>query len=106
MCRTIYEGMAAAFVDDMKETYLGRVEEILPSIRYCAYNIGDESAVNDLMQMRLKNAAGGDVFISGLDVSSGRMVCVAVLLTLTFYDLLRRRCWRRRARNSRSRSRK
>ena len=62
--------MAEAFVDDMKEMYLGRVEEILPSMRYCAYNIGDETAVNDLMQMRLKSATGGDVFVSGLDVST------------------------------------
>ena len=57
-------------MDDMKEMYLGRVEEILPSMRYCAYNIGDETAVNDLMQMRLKSATGGDVFVSGLDVST------------------------------------
>ena len=62
--------MASAFVDDMKETYLGRVEEISPNIRYCAYNIGDETAINDLMQMRLKGTAGGDVFTSSLDVGS------------------------------------
>ena len=61
--------MASAFVDDMKETYLGRVEEISPNIRYCAYNIGDESAIGDLMQMRLKGATGGDIFTSSLDVS-------------------------------------
>ena len=69
--RTIYEKMGSAFVDDMKETYLGRVEEISPNIRYCAYNIGDESAINDLMKMRMKGTAAGgsDVFTSSLDVS-------------------------------------
>ena len=35
--------------------YLQRVNEISPNIRYCAYNIGDESAINDLMEMRLKS---------------------------------------------------
>lgn len=51
----------------MKEVYIQRVEEISPNIRFCAYNIGDESAVADLMQMRLKSGQE-DGLTSRLDV--------------------------------------
>ncbi|KAK2181664.1 hypothetical protein NP493_386g05040 [Ridgeia piscesae] len=53
--KTIYEKLASTFVDELKDVYLQRVNEISPNIRYCAYNIGDESAINDLMEMRLKS---------------------------------------------------
>jgi len=53
--KTIYEKLATAFVDEERELYLQRVEELSPNIRYCAYNIGDESAIEDLRQMRLKS---------------------------------------------------
>ena len=46
--------------------YLQRVGEVEPNIRYCAYNIGDESAIQDLMQMRRE--AGGGEMSSELDV--------------------------------------
>ena len=71
--RTIYEKLAGAFVDDIKEIYLQRVDELSPSIRYCAYNIGDESAIEDLRQMRVKTGTT-DALASRLDVSlkSGR----------------------------------
>ena len=55
-------------MDEVKEIYLQRVEEILPNIRYCAYNIGDESAIEDLRQMRLKTGRE-DALTSRLDVS-------------------------------------
>lgn len=29
-----------------------QIEELKPSLRYCAYNIGDESAAGDLVAMR------------------------------------------------------
>ncbi|XP_064623937.1 signal recognition particle subunit SRP68-like [Lineus longissimus] len=53
--KTIYEKLASAFTEDIQALYHQRVEEIAPNIRYCAYNIGDETAINDLMQMRLKS---------------------------------------------------
>ncbi|XP_063961502.1 signal recognition particle subunit SRP68-like [Lytechinus pictus] len=53
--KTIYEKLASALNEEQRAVYLQRVEEISPSIRYCAYNIGDESAINDLVQMRLKS---------------------------------------------------
>ncbi|XP_034045228.1 signal recognition particle subunit SRP68 [Thalassophryne amazonica] len=58
-CKTIYEKLASAFTEDLAVLYRQRVEEISPNIRYCAYNIGDQNAINDLMQMRLTGGGGG-----------------------------------------------
>ncbi|KFZ54275.1 Signal recognition particle subunit SRP68, partial [Antrostomus carolinensis] len=54
-CRTIYEKLANAFTEEQAVLYNQLVEEISPNIRYCAYNIGDQSAMNELMQMRLRS---------------------------------------------------
>ncbi|XP_068606682.1 signal recognition particle subunit SRP68 [Brachionichthys hirsutus] len=58
-CKTIYEKLASAFTEEMAALYCQRVEEISPNIRYCAYNIGDQNAINDLMQMRLTGGGRG-----------------------------------------------
>ncbi|KAM7418971.1 hypothetical protein PAMA_016201 [Pampus argenteus] len=58
-CKTIYEKLASAFTEEMAVLYRQRVDEISPNIRYCAYNIGDQNAINDLMQMRLTGGGGG-----------------------------------------------
>ncbi|KAK6187871.1 hypothetical protein SNE40_005802 [Patella caerulea] len=63
--KTIYEKLATAFTEDIQVLYQQRVEEISPNIRYCAYKIGDESALKDLQNMRLKS--GEDQLISKLD---------------------------------------
>ena len=65
--RTIYEKLASAFIDDTKDLYLQRCEEIIPNIRYCAYNLG-ETDINDLVNLR-KSAAGQDLLIAKIDVS-------------------------------------
>ncbi|XP_061889151.1 signal recognition particle subunit SRP68 isoform X1 [Entelurus aequoreus] len=58
-CKTIYEKLASAFTEELAALYRQRVDEISPNIRYCAYNIGDQNAINDLMQMRLTGGGGG-----------------------------------------------
>ncbi|ELU12258.1 hypothetical protein CAPTEDRAFT_155942 [Capitella teleta] len=63
---TIYTKLAGAFVDEIKEIYLQRVADLAPNIRYCEYNIGDESAIKDLRAMRLKGGLQ-DEWISSLD---------------------------------------
>lgn len=66
--QTIYEKLSQALNEDERMLYTQRVEELLPNIRYCAYNIGDESAINDLMQMRLAGkATGEDMLAADLD---------------------------------------
>ena len=49
--------------------YEQRVQELAPNIRYCAYNIGDESAMDDLRQMRIQTGGKEDALSSRLDVS-------------------------------------
>ena len=50
--QVVYENLAAALPEIEQIMYKARVEELAPSLRYCAYNIGDISAIDDLMQMR------------------------------------------------------
>ncbi|XP_038597984.1 signal recognition particle subunit SRP68 [Tachyglossus aculeatus] len=54
-CKTIYEKLASAFTEEQAVLYNQRVEEISPNIRYCAYNIGDQTAISELIQMRLRS---------------------------------------------------
>ncbi|XP_018568146.1 signal recognition particle subunit SRP68 [Anoplophora glabripennis] len=49
--QVIYEKLASALPEEDQAPYKQRVEEIAPSLRYCAYNIGDEKAV-DLLELR------------------------------------------------------
>lgn len=49
--QVIYEKLASALPEEEQLPYKQRVEEITPSLRYCAYNIGDEKAV-DLLELR------------------------------------------------------
>ncbi|XP_015212256.1 signal recognition particle subunit SRP68 isoform X2 [Lepisosteus oculatus] len=66
-CKTIYEKLASAFTEEQAVLYHQRVEEISPNIRYCAYNIGDQNAINDLMQMRLSAGGGGGMIAEKLE---------------------------------------
>lgn len=67
-CRTIYEKLGSAFSEDIQQLYLQQVEEITPNLRYCAYNIGDQSAIDELRQLRRKG--GEDQLTSHLDVNT------------------------------------
>jgi len=64
--QTIYEKLASALTEDDRVIYRQRVEDITPNIRYCSYNIGDESAINDLKQLRF-TGTGEDQLGSNLD---------------------------------------
>ncbi|CAH0579119.1 unnamed protein product [Chrysodeixis includens] len=48
----VLDKLCAALPDDERLVYKQKVEELKPSLRYCAYNIGDESAAGDLVAMR------------------------------------------------------
>ncbi|KAL0123223.1 hypothetical protein PUN28_007673 [Cardiocondyla obscurior] len=50
--QVVYGNLASALPELEQVVYKTRVEELAPSLRYCAYNIGDTSAMDDLMQMR------------------------------------------------------
>lgn len=67
-CRTIYEKLGSVVSEEQRQLYVGRVEEMSPSIRYCAYNIGNlPTDVKELQKMKT-NAAGSDILASKIDV--------------------------------------
>lgn len=70
-------------MDEIKEIYLQRVADLAPNIRYCEYNIGDESAIKDLRAMRLKGGLQ-DEWISSLDV---KFSSINLRLHLMFFFL-------------------
>jgi signal recognition particle subunit SRP68 len=47
--------------DDCQVFYSEKVNEIIPNIRYCNYNLGDETAKKDLVNMKLNAATGSDL---------------------------------------------
>lgn len=49
--QVIYEKLISALPEHDQLPYKQRVEEITPSLRYCAYNIGDDKTV-DLLELR------------------------------------------------------
>lgn len=48
----IYGELASALPENQQKIYKARVDELIPNLRYCEYNIGDTTAIDDLMQMR------------------------------------------------------
>lgn len=62
----IYEKLASALNEEDAILYRNRYEELEPSLRFCAYNIGNETDVNQLLHLR--NQAQGDLLVT-LDVS-------------------------------------
>lgn len=52
--QVVYENLARALPDDEQALYKAKVDELLPSLRYCAYNIGDGTSMDDLLEMRAK----------------------------------------------------
>ncbi|XP_063824826.1 signal recognition particle subunit SRP68 [Ostrinia nubilalis] len=48
----VLDKLCAALPIDERHVYRQKSEELKPSLRYCAYNIGDESAAGDLVAMR------------------------------------------------------
>ncbi len=69
--RTIYEKLSDVVKDErLVDLYRGRCQEVLPQLRYCAYNLGEETAdINQLMQMKLQIGGQDDVMGSDLDVT-------------------------------------
>ena len=52
LAQTIYEKLSSAVNEEDQILYKQRVEELKPNLRYCAYNIGDSTAQEDLLNMR------------------------------------------------------
>ncbi|XP_055345647.1 signal recognition particle subunit SRP68-like isoform X2 [Paramacrobiotus metropolitanus] len=67
--KAIYESIASTLDEETRQLYRQRIDETVPQIRFCGYNIGDESAVEDLIKMRLKpgSAELGEGLMAKLD---------------------------------------
>ncbi|CAG0878865.1 unnamed protein product [Darwinula stevensoni] len=59
--QTIYEKLEATMHEDDRDIYRGKLMELQPSLRFCAYNIGDESAAADLVKMREQGCLSADL---------------------------------------------
>lgn len=51
-CKTIYSKLGETKSKEDREVYVQMMEDVSPNIRYCAYNIGDQSAMDELLQLR------------------------------------------------------
>lgn len=63
----VYEKLCSALTEEEQLIYKQRCDELAPSLRYCAYNIGDQSAMDDLVSLR--SQAHGEL-LENLDVST------------------------------------
>ncbi|XP_053670208.1 signal recognition particle subunit SRP68 [Anopheles nili] len=59
--QVIYENLAQAMPEEEQTVYRAKVEELKPSLRYCAYNVGENASVNDLLEMRGQAGLLGDL---------------------------------------------
>lgn len=65
--RVVYEKLCGVVKETDLPIYKHKCEELVPNLRYCAYSIGDSSAIADLKDLR--GIAHGDI-LDKLDVSS------------------------------------
>lgn len=49
--QVVYESLIQALPEDEQTIYKARIEEFSPSLRYCAYNIGENASMDDLMKV-------------------------------------------------------
>jgi len=62
LAKKIYESLSVTLQGDEAQVfYAQKVDEIIPNIRYCNYNLGDESAKKDLVEMKLKSTTGTEL---------------------------------------------
>ncbi|XP_055383774.1 signal recognition particle subunit SRP68 [Condylostylus longicornis] len=63
--QVIYENLAQALPEDEQGLYKAKVDELTPSLRYCAYNIGDGGSMDDLLELRAQGLLENiDVLVS------------------------------------------
>lgn len=50
--QVVYDNLIQALPEEEQTIYKARIDELNPSLRYCAYNIGENSSMDDLLEMR------------------------------------------------------
>lgn len=63
--QVVYEKLMHALPDEEQQLYKAKVDELTPSLRYCAYNIGESASIEDVMAMRAQGLLGNlDALVS------------------------------------------
>lgn len=52
--QVVYENLAHALPEEEQTVYRSKVDELTPSLRYCAYNMGGNASIDDLLEMRVQ----------------------------------------------------
>ena len=50
--QVVYENLLQALPEEEQALYRAKIDELIPSLRYCAYNVGENASMNDLLEMR------------------------------------------------------
>lgn len=50
--QVVYENLLQALPEEEQGIYKAKIDELSPSLRYCAYNIGDNASMDDILEMR------------------------------------------------------
>lgn len=50
--QVVYENLQLALPEEEQALYKAKIDELTPSLRYCAYNIGESANMTDLLEMR------------------------------------------------------
>lgn len=50
--QVVYDNLMQALPEEEQGLYRARIDELSPSLRYCAYNVGENANMNDLLEMR------------------------------------------------------
>jgi signal recognition particle subunit SRP68 len=50
--QVVYENLLQALPEEEQGIYKAKIDELSPSLRYCAYNIGEGANMNDLLEIR------------------------------------------------------
>lgn len=56
--QVVYENLVNALPEEEQALYKAKVDELTPSLRYCAYNIGEGASTDDLHAMRAQGLLG------------------------------------------------
>ncbi len=67
--------------DDSQIFYSQKVDEIIPNIRYCNYNMGDETAKKDLIDLKLKSATGSEL-AENIDVITLFIIKIIIIIMI------------------------
>lgn len=61
--QVVYENLMNALPEEEQTLYRAKCDELTPSLRYCAYNIGESASIEDVMAMRAQGLGNLDALV-------------------------------------------